>query len=935
MSAELSTLEVRVTGRIDELEASLDEAERKAGEKGRSVAQRFSKELVAGARRLGDAMSLALTLPLTAGLAKAVKASSDLGEAQNAAVQVFKRAIGVIDQFAAVSARSFAVSSRAAYEHAATLGSIFKASGLAERAAAEMSVRTVQLAADLASLKNLRVEDALEKLRSGLVGQIEPLRSVGVLLSEQVLTRRAQLEGFDAEYKKLSEGAKVYVRYKEVLAQTADAHGDIGRTSGELANSQRILAAEWEDVSAKLGENFLPVAKEAVGWIRRIAETIGGMDDGQRKAFGYTLVALAAAGPVLSGLARLAQAWAAVQAAATAAAAAQATAAAAGAAGAGGALARFGAIGRVGAAGAGLALGYGVSEAVFGHLGRAADEDLKRRVVAAAEEYNRLRASGPARLEDSRLFMEILGRPRRDGLAQGLLPPGMQGQRGDPRYDALSRAVLAAADELHGAPRSAPSQSELRIDPSVFGPIGGGGRKQKASKTTGRASGKPRGGGYEPLDPFGKEFVEVVLHDPELEARKAANEAMVRLQERMTEQTRRTRLEAEALVAVRDEDRIALLNFGKEFDKLTSDENRRLVSELAGAERLYRAHRDRADAESQARDEAERRNRQASVAVQDELARLSDLLGLTRRLSEAERAMAVARRSGAPPLAAGILRALGEAADQKKAKEKIDQSLQGRFLLFGLPVPRDWAVRGLEEEKRLREAAEGRFEEAMQRLAERSSSLGPASEAYRYRLERLASAFGVGKTEAERMADGMERAQRVMEETLRVERIEEARQALERLTQTVEDRFMALLDGVLRTGFRSFFADVMAGFRQMLADMAREWLLSQVRRGVAGLLGGLVGTVFGAPSSSGGRGVGGGSGLLLLNAPGGNVAPPGVLSEGGGGGALVPAGPGWSAGGVTVVVNVSTPDARSFLASEGQVAEAMGRAASRAVRRNG
>ncbi|HLF79655.1 MAG TPA: hypothetical protein VJB57_19410 [Dehalococcoidia bacterium] len=191
---------------------------------------------------------------------KTVKAFSNLNEAINKSNQVFRGASGVVDEFSKSSAKSFGISQRAALEYAATLGNIILASGASRSAAADMSVALLKLAADMASFNNIPIADALEKIQAGLVGEVRPLREIGVLLSESAVQNEAARIGIAELGDELTDGQKVQARYSLILRATAVQQGDFQRTSKELANSQRILSARFEDASARLGRNFLPAA---------------------------------------------------------------------------------------------------------------------------------------------------------------------------------------------------------------------------------------------------------------------------------------------------------------------------------------------------------------------------------------------------------------------------------------------------------------------------------------------------------------------------------------------------------------------------------------------------------------------------------------------------------------------------------------------------
>ena len=204
---------------------------------------------------------------LSVGALKAVRSASDLNEALNKAVVTFGKASEIVTEFAETSAKKFGISERAANEYAATLGVILQGSGLTQKASAGMSVDLVKLSADLASFNNIPIDVALEKIRAGLVGESEPLRTVGVLLSEAAVATKAAELGFGKVGTKLTDAQKVQARYAIILSQTSKQQGDFARTADGAANKERILAARMEDLKAKIGAGLLPVYVKFLGFL--------------------------------------------------------------------------------------------------------------------------------------------------------------------------------------------------------------------------------------------------------------------------------------------------------------------------------------------------------------------------------------------------------------------------------------------------------------------------------------------------------------------------------------------------------------------------------------------------------------------------------------------------------------------------------------------
>lgn len=198
-------------------------------------------------------------------IGKSISAASDLAETVSKVGVVFDESGDEVLDWAKDSATAFGLSKNAALGAAATYGNLFVAMGLTSDKSADMSTSLVELAADLASFNNVDPTVALESLKSGLVGEAEPLRKFGVQLNEARIAEEALKMGLISTTKDaITPAIKTQAIYGVILADTAKAQGDFARTADGLANQQRIAAAKVEDALARLGEALVPIAAQIV-----------------------------------------------------------------------------------------------------------------------------------------------------------------------------------------------------------------------------------------------------------------------------------------------------------------------------------------------------------------------------------------------------------------------------------------------------------------------------------------------------------------------------------------------------------------------------------------------------------------------------------------------------------------------------------------------
>jgi len=197
-----------------------------------------------------------------------IDAASNLEESQSKVNVVFGDSSKAVTDFASTAAKSMGISKQAALEATGTYGNLLQAFGVAQPKAVEMSTTLVQLAGDLASFNNTSVEDAIQALRSGLSGETEPLKRFGVAINDVRLKQEAMNLGLYNGKGNLDINAKTQAAYALILKDTSLAQGDYARTSDGVANTQKTLKAQFDDLKATLGTALIPVYKSLLGVVQ-------------------------------------------------------------------------------------------------------------------------------------------------------------------------------------------------------------------------------------------------------------------------------------------------------------------------------------------------------------------------------------------------------------------------------------------------------------------------------------------------------------------------------------------------------------------------------------------------------------------------------------------------------------------------------------------
>lgn len=196
--------------------------------------------------------------------------ASDLAEVQNVVDVTFGSATEAINSWSKECLAAYGMNEVSAKRYAGTIGAMLKSSGLAGDAIVDMSKDMVGLAGDMASFYNLDLETAFEKIRSGISGETEPLKQLGINMSVANLEAYALSQGITTAYNEMSQAEQVMLRYNYLMSTTADAQGDFARTQDSYANQTRLLSESWLEFTGVMAEQLLPVLTTIVSWLNNI-----------------------------------------------------------------------------------------------------------------------------------------------------------------------------------------------------------------------------------------------------------------------------------------------------------------------------------------------------------------------------------------------------------------------------------------------------------------------------------------------------------------------------------------------------------------------------------------------------------------------------------------------------------------------------------------
>lgn len=247
----------------------------------------------------GKRLSIGVTAPLTAFGVASAKAASDAQELDSAFTETFDNLSGAMRDWAEETGDAMGRSTQSMQEMANTFGIFFNQAAPTRKEAAEMSKTFTVLAQDLSSFYNVSGDIALQKLRSGLSGESEPLRDFGVFLTEATVKAKAMEMGLTGLGDELTEQEKILARYQLILESTMDAQGDVARTSGGAANQWRSFTEALQELQVVIGERLLPVLTPLIRGVTSLVNGFNNLPSGVQTAIVAFGAVAASIGPMM------------------------------------------------------------------------------------------------------------------------------------------------------------------------------------------------------------------------------------------------------------------------------------------------------------------------------------------------------------------------------------------------------------------------------------------------------------------------------------------------------------------------------------------------------------------------------------------------------------------------------------------------------------
>lgn len=249
---------------IDDFGNSADNAGKKSLSLGDIIkGNLISEGIIAGVKKLASGMK-ELASNVGNFVKEGIKNASNLTEVQNVVDTAFGKNAESVNQWAKAAATSYGMSELDAKKYNGTMGAMLKSMQLTDAEVLKMSQSMVGLAGDFASFYNLDTEEAFNKIRSGISGETEPLKQLGINMSVANLEAYALSQGIKKSYNSMTQAEQATLRYNYLMKVSADAQGDFAKTSDSFANQQRIAQLNVQNLATSIGNQLLPICNKAM-----------------------------------------------------------------------------------------------------------------------------------------------------------------------------------------------------------------------------------------------------------------------------------------------------------------------------------------------------------------------------------------------------------------------------------------------------------------------------------------------------------------------------------------------------------------------------------------------------------------------------------------------------------------------------------------------
>lgn len=218
---------------------------------------------------------------------EAIELASDLEEVQNVVDTAFGSMSYKMESFASACLKTYGISKLAAKQMGSTFMAMSTGMGQAAEVASDKAVEITGRLADIMSFYNKTISEAETIGRAVYSGETEPLKAIGIIMTEANLNAYALAEGYETLYSEMEAQDKLFIRQQFFLERTSLAAGDFTKTQDSWANQTRILSEQWKEFLSICGTGLIEVLTPAVKSLNMLLESMINIGNTAASVFGW------------------------------------------------------------------------------------------------------------------------------------------------------------------------------------------------------------------------------------------------------------------------------------------------------------------------------------------------------------------------------------------------------------------------------------------------------------------------------------------------------------------------------------------------------------------------------------------------------------------------------------------------------------------------
>ena len=171
-------------------------------------------------------------------------------------------------------ASSIGLTNKQYKDSATTIATYYKNMGMTTEQTNDLTSETMSLVADLAAITDMPFDDAMDRFKSGLMGNYEALDKFGINISANLLSNSEFVKSLGQSWNSLDDNTKMLAVYNEIVRQSSSATGLASQEAQEFGMQSKLLSQRIEELKGKIGEKLLPVLQPFLQKINEVVQAI-------------------------------------------------------------------------------------------------------------------------------------------------------------------------------------------------------------------------------------------------------------------------------------------------------------------------------------------------------------------------------------------------------------------------------------------------------------------------------------------------------------------------------------------------------------------------------------------------------------------------------------------------------------------------------------